>query len=227
LSSKPDLRLNRQLTIQEFILAFGKYKRLMTTAFPARKSELDAYEEDVIEISNFYGHKFYDYHKRFAAKAATLLQDKHIKVDWSKRDRDLLSSIGAGVEINICKLCNMIDHSTTFCPLQLSGTNRKTVPNPTGQPLRNGNQNTDKRGRNRLFHNGKEICSNFNTPDGCKHFGRCTFLHICAKCRSSDHAQHTYPRSTTQTSPAKSSTLKSNVANSGSLAAKHSQTTEK
>ena len=167
------------------------------------------------------------YHKRFAAKAATLLQDKHIKVDWSKRDRDLVSLIGAGVEINICKLCNMIDHSTTFCPLQLSGTNRKTVPNPTGQPLRNGNQNTDKRGRNRLFHNGKEICSNFNTPDGCKHFGRCTFLHICAKCRSSDHAQHTYPRSTTQTSPAKSSTLKSNVANSGSLAAKHSQTTEK
>jgi hypothetical protein len=125
LSSKPDLRLNRQLTIQEFILAFGKYKRLMTTAFPARKSELDAYEEDVIEISNFYGHKFYDYHKRFAAKAATLLQDKHIKVDWSKRDRDLLSSTGAGVEINICKLCNMIDHSTTFCPLQLSGTIEK------------------------------------------------------------------------------------------------------
>jgi hypothetical protein len=60
----------------------------MTTAFPARKSELDAYEEDVIEISNFYGHRFYDYHKRFAAKAATLLQDKHIKVDWSKRDRE-------------------------------------------------------------------------------------------------------------------------------------------
>jgi len=131
-------------------------------------------------------------------KQQTLLQDKHIKVDWSKRDRDLLSLIGAGVEINICKLCNMIDHSTKFCPLQLSGTNRETVPNPTGQPLRNGNQNTDKRGRNRLFHNGKEICNNFNTPDGCKHFGRCTFLHICAKCRSSDHAQYTCPRSTTQ-----------------------------
>ena len=136
----------------------------MTTAFPARKSE---YEEDVIEISNFYGHKFYNYHKRFVAKAATLLQDKHIKVDWSKRDRDLLSLIGAGVEINICKLCNMIDNSTKFCPLQLSRTNRETVPNPTGQPLRNGNQNTDKRGRNRLFHNGKDICNNFNTPDGC------------------------------------------------------------
>jgi hypothetical protein len=55
LTSKPDPRLNRQLTIQEFILAFDKYKRIMTTAFPARKSELDAYEEDVIEISNFYG----------------------------------------------------------------------------------------------------------------------------------------------------------------------------
>ena len=45
----------------------------MTTALPARKSELDAYEEDVIEISNFYGHKLYDYHKRFAAKAANFV----------------------------------------------------------------------------------------------------------------------------------------------------------
>ena len=73
----------------------------MNTAFPARKSELNAYEEDVIEISNFYRHKLYNYHKRFVARAATLLQDKHIKVDLSKRDIDLLSLIGAGVEINI------------------------------------------------------------------------------------------------------------------------------
>jgi hypothetical protein len=33
LASKPDPRLNRQLTIQEFILAFGKYKRIITILF--------------------------------------------------------------------------------------------------------------------------------------------------------------------------------------------------
>lgn len=228
-TGKPDPRLNRQLTIQEFILAFGKYKRVMNTAFPGRRSELDAYEEDIIEISNFYGQKFYDYHKLFSAKAATLLQDKHIKVDWSKRDRDLLSLIGAGVDINVCKLCNMIDHSSKFCPLQLAGKNRNEVMSAqTGQSgLRYVNQTTDKRGRNRSFHNGREICNNFNTSDGCKHFGRCTFLHICLKCRSSDHGQHTCPQTTTQAVPAKSTTLKSNVANSGNLAAKRNPTTEK
>ena len=92
----------------------------MTSAFTVRRFELDAYEEDIIEISNFYGNKFYDYHKLFSAKASTLLQEKQIKVDWSKRDRDLMILIGAGVEINICKLCHMVDHDTKFCPLQLA-----------------------------------------------------------------------------------------------------------
>ncbi|CAG2193680.1 unnamed protein product [Mytilus edulis] len=52
--NKPDPHLNRQLTIQEFIKAFGKFKRVMTSAFPGRRFELDAYEEDIIEISNVY-----------------------------------------------------------------------------------------------------------------------------------------------------------------------------
>ncbi|CAG2208018.1 unnamed protein product [Mytilus edulis] len=89
--------------------------------------ELDADEEDIIEISNFYGNKFYDYHTLFSAKASTFLQEKQIKVDWSKRDRDLMILIGAGVEINICKLCHMVDHDTKFCPLQLS---EKSVSTP-------------------------------------------------------------------------------------------------
>jgi hypothetical protein len=53
-------RLNRALIIQEFIKAFGKYKRVMTAVYPARREELDAYAEDIVEISNFYGPKFYD-----------------------------------------------------------------------------------------------------------------------------------------------------------------------
>ena len=125
----------------------------------------------------------------FSSKAATLLQEKHIKVDWGKRDRDLMTLIGAGVEINICKLCHMIDHDTNFCPLQLSGKNEDAYSNRTSQPLRNNSITTDKRGRNRVFHNGKEICNNFNTADGCIRQGRCAFLHICILCRAFDHSK--------------------------------------
>jgi hypothetical protein len=32
----------------------------MTAVYPARREELDAYAEDIVEISNFYGPKFYD-----------------------------------------------------------------------------------------------------------------------------------------------------------------------
>ncbi|CAG2198720.1 unnamed protein product [Mytilus edulis] len=183
--NKPDPRLNRQLTIQEFIKAFGKFKRVMTSAFPGRRFELDAYEEDIIEISNFYGNKFYDYHKLFSAKASTLLQEKQIKVDWSKRDRDLMILIGAGVEINICKLCHMVDHDTKFCPLQLA---EKSVSTPH---LTKNSGNSDIRGRKRFYHNGKEICNNFNSLSGCNKDGRCLFLHMCSNCRNYDHSATT------------------------------------
>ncbi|CAC5419421.1 unnamed protein product [Mytilus coruscus] len=53
-SGKPDPRLNRKLFLQEFIRAFGKYKRVMTTVFPDRRAELDAYQDDIIDICNFF-----------------------------------------------------------------------------------------------------------------------------------------------------------------------------
>jgi hypothetical protein len=52
--------------------AFGKYKRVMTSVYPDRRAELDAYEDDIIDIYNFFGSKFYDYHKLFSSKAAVL-----------------------------------------------------------------------------------------------------------------------------------------------------------
>lgn len=53
--------------------------------------------------------------KVFIANATTLFQVKQMKADWSK-----LFLIYAEVEINILKLCYMVDHETKFCPLQLS-----------------------------------------------------------------------------------------------------------
>ncbi|CAG2220834.1 unnamed protein product [Mytilus edulis] len=53
ISGKPDPRLNRKLTIQEFIKAFGKFKRVMSSVYPDRRAELDARRE---------------YHNRFTYK---------------------------------------------------------------------------------------------------------------------------------------------------------------
>ena len=108
---KPDARLNRALTIQEFIKDFGKYKMVMSPVHPARRVELDAYTEDIVDISNFYGPKFYDYHKMFSAKAAALLTKLKKKVDWIKGDHHILSLIAAGVKVKVCNVCQIILHN--------------------------------------------------------------------------------------------------------------------
>ena len=53
---------------------------VMTSVYPDRRAELDAYEDDIIDIYNFFGSKFYDYHKLFSSKAAVLLREKRVKV---------------------------------------------------------------------------------------------------------------------------------------------------
>ena len=55
----------------------------------------------------------------FSAKASTLLREHHVKIDLSKRDRDLFTPVATGIQISVCKLCHMCDHTTEFCPLQL------------------------------------------------------------------------------------------------------------
>ena len=199
-TGKPDIRLNRRLSIQEFIRAFGKYKRVMTSVFVDRRTELDAYEDDIIDIHNFFGEKFYDYHKAFSAKSAVLLRTKKVKVDWGKRDRDLLSLISAGTHINTCRLCNMVDHTTQFCPLQ---TSKSYIGAPIDDKSRN--ERSDRYGRPRSFHDGKEICNNFNGSKGCTR-ANCTFAHVCARCRIGGHPQMNCRKNTNQVSMPTSTT---------------------
>ena len=114
----------------------------MTFVFDDMHTELDAYEDDIIDIHNLFGDKFYDYHKAFSAKSAVLLRTKKINVDWGKRDRDLLSLISAATHINTCRLCNMVDHTTQFCPLQ-------TSKSYIGAPIddKSYNERSDKHGK--------------------------------------------------------------------------------
>jgi hypothetical protein len=41
-------------------------------------------------------------------------------VDWSIRDRDILSLVIVGIKVNSCILCNQVDHSTQCYPLHAS-----------------------------------------------------------------------------------------------------------
>ena len=83
-----DHRLDRSLSITQFYKAFGIYKRVMCEAFPQRRNELDLYEADVGNIHEHYGEIFYQYHIQFTKQAAAYLE-KGIKVDWSRRHKDL------------------------------------------------------------------------------------------------------------------------------------------
>lgn len=114
----PDPHLSRQLSINEFMTAFGKYKRTMAKAYPERREELDRYEASIIEIANVFPKCFYEYHKLFSAKAAMALEEFQIKVDWSIVDKGLLQLVSAGADITHCELCKGVDHVTHFCPMQ-------------------------------------------------------------------------------------------------------------
>ena len=108
-------RLNRSLSIEEFIVAFNKYKLIHCTRHPWRKAELDEYEANIIEISRVYGKKFYQYHKIFTQKCAMALEHGK-KVNWAEKDKDLLQMIIGGTACNACGICMEVSHATPYCP---------------------------------------------------------------------------------------------------------------
>ena len=182
-----DSRLNKSLTIQEFVAAFSIYKSIMCERYPSRLKELDTYQRSIIEMSwRFGGLSFYEYHRAFSARAAALLSYKR-KINWAIRDNDLYCSIFAGHRANACTICNGLGHCTEFCP-QTSSTSKKTNfsyrGDNTGPALPSTSH--DKQGRPRIVVQGKEVCNNFNSPGGCKKFN-CNFTHACLSCHSSDH----------------------------------------
>jgi hypothetical protein len=180
-----DPRLHKSLSISEFITAFGKFKRIMCSKFPERRVELDRYEGNIVEISNVYGPKFYDYHTQFSARAAAALHDLNIKVDWSIRDNSLLSMVVGNARVNACNLCNSTSHTGSFCPLLRIKPSQYQILKNT-QSINSDKE--DKYGRSRKTHDGVEICNNFNS-------GKCTrkncfYSHICKVCKSTAHGSH-------------------------------------
>ena len=190
--NKEDLRLRRPLTITEFVTAFGRFKRIMCSAYPDRREELDHYEAHIVHIYNVYGDRYYEYHKLFSLKCANALQLHKLKVDWSQLDRDLLQLVTAGAKTKFCEICREVSHDTKFCyyssgmvkpATQQTMYNRQYTSQAQHPQASNAMSNEDVYGRARHFVNGKEVCNNFNNQFGCKR-SPCYYLHVCQNCKA-------------------------------------------
>jgi hypothetical protein len=186
-----DTRIQTSLTIQEFVLAFNIYRNVMCECFPSRRSELDLYVRDVIRMSSqFGGGSFYEYHKAFAARAAALLLNHNIKLDWGKRDNNLFCTVFAGHKANACNICNSLGHSTTFCPQSVKGARPTSSGQSQSKQTRasganvaassSANDDTDRKGRAKVFHRGSEVCNDFKRET-------CGYLHVCQACKQTSH----------------------------------------
>lgn len=191
--NKPDPRLNRSLSIGEFIQAFSIFKSVMCSAYPQRRNELDLYERDIVDMATRYsGRGFYEYHRQFSLQAASHLRYNNIMVDWSVRNNSLFCNIFANLRPNTCNHCNSTLHLSGFCP---SNVQKATVGVYNIQGYK-GNKSEfvkDSYGRSRVYHLGKEICNNYNGDRGCKAF-RCNNFHVCIICKK-DHSQRDCPLS--------------------------------
>ena len=92
-----DPRLQRSLSLTDFILAFIRYMNIMTEVHPERRIELTSYFSFVIKLGvQFPAPLFYEYHKSFSRKAAAILFAKGRKINWAVRDDDLYFQIFVG-----------------------------------------------------------------------------------------------------------------------------------
>ncbi|CAG2220367.1 unnamed protein product [Mytilus edulis] len=161
-----DPRLQRNLSIQEFLEAFNIYKNIICEK-QDRRIEFDMYIQDVIDISARYkGPVFYEYHKAFANKVAAIKLTHGKVVDWSIRDEKLYSSITSGQIIKECETCGSLGH----LKVQVGGNDRD-------------DSNTDIRGRPVLFFRGREVCNNFLSGK-CFKGTKCSFAHVNTRSSS-------------------------------------------
>ncbi|CAG2214500.1 unnamed protein product [Mytilus edulis] len=182
-----DPRLQRNLSIQEFLEAFNIYKNIICEK-QDRRIEFDMYIQDIIDISARYkGPVFYEYHKAFANKVAAIKLTHGKVVDWSIRDEKLYSSITSGQIIKECETCGSLGHLTAVCQTLPSFGQSNNRPKPTYnqthfQKSQVGSNdrvdsNTDIRGRPVLFFRGREVCNNFLSGK-CFKGTKCSFAHV-------------------------------------------------
>jgi hypothetical protein len=179
-----DKRLTRNLNIDEFTVAFNKYKNVMCNTYPSRRKELDQYHTAMIHMSQQYeGSAFYDYHKMFSLRASHFLLQENQKVDWAIRDTELYQSVFTGRSIKKCGICSSSAHLTNFCPERATDNPQRSAQS-NNKSTGAGPKGSDRRGRVIVKDiDGKPICNNFNATTGCLYGADCKFQHICLNCK--------------------------------------------
>ena len=100
-----DVRLRRDLSIQEFIEAFTIYKNVICET-SNRSKEFYLY----LYLSKYKGNVFYQYHKAFAMKVTTIKLTRGLTVDWSIRDERLYAAVCGGYPIKVCAHCGSVKY---------------------------------------------------------------------------------------------------------------------
>lgn len=172
-----DPRLQRNLPFAEFVVAFSIYRDILCQVFPDRREELDLYIAMMADFNQQYGGTlFYEYHKSFAAKSASLIALFNSRIDWSVIDTELLVRHFGGQKFLACAICSSHGHSAALCPKAVASQAPSTVrgAGKVRSPF-------DIKGRPILNFNCTSLCSNFN--EAVCTFPNCTFAHICSYCK--------------------------------------------
>ncbi|MGH0157598.1 UNVERIFIED_CONTAM: hypothetical protein FKN15_051019 [Acipenser sinensis] len=202
-----DPRLQKSLSVGEFVLAFSIYRDILCSVYPHRLQELNQYLFLVVELAVRYGGAlFYQYHRAFSAKAAATLSADNRIIDWSRSDTDLFTRIFSGIRPNACNACASTAHSSYLCP-KTAASSLQPIHHPlpsllsprhlapasihaSAPPTRS--QARDVYGRPIKFTGGRQICNNFNTS-AC--FSKtCKYLHACSFCNDA-HSRSICPLS--------------------------------
>ena len=184
LSSDPCL--NHNLTLAEFITAFNKYRNIMCEEWDRRQG-LDAYEATVVGIaSRIEGTSFYEYHKAFAARAAALIVQHNMKIDWACGIMECSARYLWVKPQRYVRYVAVWHTYVIFVPWWRAANHRHNHVNTyrgslPGRPNQT-HTSTDIQGRPRVSVGQREVCNHFNSDRGCPRKD-CKFLPSCLKCR--------------------------------------------
>ncbi|TNN34421.1 hypothetical protein EYF80_055417 [Liparis tanakae] len=193
-----DPRLSKDLSIGEFLAAFGLFRETICSVFPERRKELDDYLPIIGDLHLRYGRNvFYKYHKSFANKAALYVAQFNIRLNWASLDAELLVLTVGGTQPVSCFTCGVPGHSAGLCPtIPFRPPERETKtdlrPDHGSNFLDPGpEERVDSRGRKVLKINNQPVCNNFNESVCTYH--SCAFLHVCSYCQDA-HPKSACPR---------------------------------
>ena len=171
-----------------WIQCFGMYASVVTSKTPGKVKQLLAYQTMIVREARRCGGKGWQaYDSMYRQQAAN-----NPSADWSQLNNSLYAVTflanqnGRG---RICQHCLETDHAANDCALAPYRPSRSTPRDPPRGDTLSGRSAPRSERKER-------ICYAWN--DGRCTLPYCKYLHICARCRSSEHkAIHctTYPSS--------------------------------